>query len=716
MCIFLTVLYAREVIWPFSAPPTTGTSQAGIQTLAQLHAALVVLSLSQILLHRVRRLLIQGVGVELGLVYANYRLGSPIYCLSDEFLGAARHSFRDGTTLRTVSLTILTMVITLALSPLSAILLTAQPGTSDLGTSHPIIKSLPDGYKMRPSGFVEVQLPVPEENLWPKSLGPSLGVTWSCQFHNSTARSSTALSCSDIPSWFQMEYEDILASTSYKAHQKRAGISSGYHSSLLCMNIRDPDNIHSTVFPSDEKSRPLTESISGDVLRYNYNKDLEDYDSGAVTCGLWVAAAIGTALNKVTLGQMIDNAFEANTTLPTPNGDIFEVSWGNEIQPRQPLVFMQTCQLVLWKENTNQSLVDTFVGWQPPPGYAGCFSQGLYPAFVPRFTEETAEALAKENWEHGIFTFIDMQGSLPYPVSTTTVVGELAFNLGTGQRGYWIKIYAFVGIWAEAEPAFTNESTFNAQEVINSFFRPGALRQPLDAYNSSTVDTEDVVTIDAQWINSLLTYKPFELSNMSTARLLARWDLRLRLPLIIASTMAAAPCSFGICEPLCRRFEGCEEGSILQNFYWNDAVVYNYSRQLSPSEAKLTENQSTLRIKFKASYTAYRFSSSSLVILGFFILYLHVALLLAHFAVIAFGDWWTSNAWTNLGDFLVLAIRSSAAQSAALLAHLSGDDPDSRTWGLVVRMSNTRDEDGARGELEMVLEDSHGLVAAEVPE
>lgn len=483
------------------------------------------------------------------------------------------------------------------------------------------------------------------------------------------------------------------------------------------MNIRDPDNIH-RVSPSNEKSRPLTESISGGVLRYNYNKDLEDYHSGAVTCGLWVAAAIGTALNRVTLGQMIHNAFEAKTTLPTPNGDIFEVSWGNEIQPRQPLVFMQSCELFLWEEYTNQSLVDTFVGWQPPPRYAGCFSQGLYPASVPRFTEETAEALAKENWEHGLFTFVDMQGSLPYPVSTTAVVGELTVNHVTGQRGYLIEIYTFVGIWAEAEPAFTNESTFNDQEgPINSFFRPGALRQPLDAYNSSTVDTEDVVTIDAQWMNSLLTYKPFEMSNMSTARLLAGGgDLRLRLPLIIASTMAAVPCSFGICEPFCRPFEGCEQGSILQMFYWNKKVVYNYSRQLSPSEAKLTENQSTLRIKFKASYTAYRFSSSSLVILGFVILYLHVALLLAHFAVIAFGDWWTSNAWTNLGDFLVLAMRSSAAQSAALLAHLSGDDPDSRTWGLVVRMRNIRDEDGARGELEMVLEDSHELVAAEVPE
>lgn len=234
MCVFLTVLYAREVIWPFPAAPTTSMSQAGIQTLAQLHAALIVLSLSQILLHRVRRLLIQGMGVELGLVYANYRLGSPLYCLSDEFLGAARHCLRDSTTLRTVSLTVLAMVITLVLSPLSAILLTARPGTSALGASNPIIKSLPDGYVLRPSGFVEVQLPILEKDLWPKSLGPSLGVTWACQNHDMTARS-----CSDIPSWFQTEYKDILVSTSYRDHQRGAGIQPvRYQQSLACTPLR----------------------------------------------------------------------------------------------------------------------------------------------------------------------------------------------------------------------------------------------------------------------------------------------------------------------------------------------------------------------------------------------------------------------------------------------------------------------------------------------
>lgn len=226
MCVFITVLYAREVMWPFSVPPTTGTSQAGIQTLAQLHAAFIVLSLSQILLHRIRRLLLQGVGVELGLAYASYRLGSPLYCLSDEFLGAVRHCFRDSTTLRTVSLTVLAMVITLVLSPLSAILLTAQPGTSALGMSHPIIKSLPDEHKLRPSGFVEIQLPVPEKDLWPKSLGLSLGVTWSCHDSN-----RTAMSCLDahIPTWFQLEYKDIMVSMSYKNHQKWGQINTvGY--------------------------------------------------------------------------------------------------------------------------------------------------------------------------------------------------------------------------------------------------------------------------------------------------------------------------------------------------------------------------------------------------------------------------------------------------------------------------------------------------------
>lgn len=256
--------------------------------------------------------------------------------------------------------------------------------------------------------------------------------------------------------------------------------------------------------------------------------------------------------------------------------------------------------------------------------------------------------------------------------------------------------------------------------MTGAFFRPGELRQPLDAYDHLTVDTADIVAIDAQWMNSLLAYKPFEIpftySNASAASSLNPEGTGLWLSLIISSTMAAAQCSFGICEPNCSSDRKCEPDSVLQMVHWDSNIVYNYSRKLSPSEANLTENQSTLRIKFKASYTAYRFSSSWLVIAGFVILYLHVAIVLVHLAIIAFGDWWTSNAWTNLGDFLILAMRSSAAQSAALLTQLSGDDPDSRTWGLVVRMRNTEDGDGTGGELEMVLEDAHGLVAAEVPE
>ncbi|KKY32962.1 hypothetical protein UCDDA912_g07082 [Diaporthe ampelina] len=79
-------------------------------------------------------------------------------------------------------------------------------------------------------------------------------------------------------------------------------------------------------------------------------------------------------------------------------------------------------------------------------------------------------------------------------------------------------------------------------------------------------------------------------------------------------------------------------------FYWSHFVVYKLRKEAvtERSEADLTEEQTILRIKFKASYTAYRFSSFWLVIAGFVILCLHVALVLAHFAVIAFGDWWTS--------------------------------------------------------------------------
>lgn len=209
MTIFFTVLYTREIRWPFSQAPTAGTAQAGIQFLAQLHETLVIVSLAQILLHRIRYHLLRETGIELGLLYANFRLGSPLYCFSSEFLGAARRMFHNSTTLGTATLTLFTIIISVALSPLSAILLTPQPRVSKLPAWDPLWKDIFfNGSSQNMSDHYEIRVPIVEKDLWPPSIGPELNITWSCD-----NISNNDSSCSRSPSWFNMEYENILLST-----------------------------------------------------------------------------------------------------------------------------------------------------------------------------------------------------------------------------------------------------------------------------------------------------------------------------------------------------------------------------------------------------------------------------------------------------------------------------------------------------------------------
>lgn len=167
-----------------------------------LHEALVILSLSQILLRRIRYHLIEAKGVELGLIFTNFRLGSPLYCFSGEFWGAARRGVRNQTTLGTSTLTLLSVLISLALSPLSAILLTPQPQVAMVPLSHPIMRKLLQYYPSDSSGFFEYQVANPWEELWPSSIGPQLGMSSSCD-------TDSGRPC-QTASWFNVEYGMLL--------------------------------------------------------------------------------------------------------------------------------------------------------------------------------------------------------------------------------------------------------------------------------------------------------------------------------------------------------------------------------------------------------------------------------------------------------------------------------------------------------------------------
>lgn len=128
--LVLAVFYFKKVQWPHGHPTTTELIM--LQFAAKAHESLILVSLTDILLHRIRSgLLREGTGgVPLGFLSSPFQLASPIrYLFSRELWGAilspaASRRFHAETSV----LIFLLVLIGLGASPLSAILMIPRQG------------------------------------------------------------------------------------------------------------------------------------------------------------------------------------------------------------------------------------------------------------------------------------------------------------------------------------------------------------------------------------------------------------------------------------------------------------------------------------------------------------------------------------------------------------------------------------------------------------
>ncbi|KAJ4215038.1 hypothetical protein NW759_010067 [Fusarium solani] len=120
--VTLLCLYALEFHWPYGHP--TAEEIAALQFAAKGHEALILISLTDILLSRISYgLLNSNVGVPLGFISSPFYLGSPIrYLFSSELWSAIRHSVTRRFFPKTTGLVIIiTALLCVAANPLSAI-------------------------------------------------------------------------------------------------------------------------------------------------------------------------------------------------------------------------------------------------------------------------------------------------------------------------------------------------------------------------------------------------------------------------------------------------------------------------------------------------------------------------------------------------------------------------------------------------------------------
>lgn len=120
--VTLLCLYALKFHWPHGHP--TAEELAALQFAAKGHEALILISLTDVLLYRIcYGLLNSNVGVPLGFISSPFYLGSPIqYLFSPELWSAIRHSIKRGLFQKTTGpVIVIIALLCIGASPFSAV-------------------------------------------------------------------------------------------------------------------------------------------------------------------------------------------------------------------------------------------------------------------------------------------------------------------------------------------------------------------------------------------------------------------------------------------------------------------------------------------------------------------------------------------------------------------------------------------------------------------
>lgn len=675
--VVLTIIYVQQWTWPYPGP--SDEEIAVLQFPAKIHECLIVASLSNILFHRLRYLLIKSdKGVPLGLVTTPFQLNNPLYYIGPEFLGSLRRLLASLPIFLTFGLVMIIAILSLAANPFSAVLLIPRKLTFPVPASHPVMQGLINrdflqGDPDRDGSYVADTVILPVDRQFPMSFGSELGASWTCPGLGNLQ--------GNCISFFQDLFPDIIS--------KALGADPDDFTDI------DPDPFNITFGGAKSQLRVNSFQLDAEVLT-----PLE----GSSTYLSRVTSPLRIATEPLFLLQRsIDNN-------PNVTGiDVITSStWSarNRTLPSmQPQILTHTCAgSITTSELSLEYLMS--VGWgeelEFERNYANCFGTGWYPGFQFRMTETLATQLLRQNWTTGFALFVDIQDQVPFPISGAyIIVGTKSEADETTQP---MEITYFVASWERAAPT----SIRYFRRVLTAPVTGGRLLTPIhNLLNQTAANPASVVRMDVNWLNTLDIF-PFEIMPTSSGfPRLNRDSMSLfthipqadgSMPYFLAMIMANAQGIFGTLRQsrlMCVAPNGraCYTGPEGEG----RPVVYELAQNLTGAARSLAENQLQLRVKLEQEAFGYKFEGTT-IILAFVFLYLHILLVVGHLIVIVAGGFWSSSAWTNLTDFVVLGMGSTPSE---FLRNAGAGVAKWRTWAFLTSVRSV----GREQKLELVVFD-----------
>lgn len=616
---------------------------------AKLHESLIIISLGDILFHRIRYNLLTGRGVSFGLVASPFRFSSPCSLFQAPFLSSAGFTFKSAPELLTILLVVLVSLLALLAAPSSGVLMIPRYDwweiPNDAGTMAK--------FKQQDMDDV-IYIGAPFKNLFPIHIDG--------RFAPDSARDARLDTAS-----FSDRFEHILSGLDQILVDGSLGANAN-------VTVVDGATVDSFTLSYQEESLDGCEVMSCQNIARIRNTNVSTIKKEGIPCDIICQSVAAQATSPLAI--VTQKLFDRYRTWMSASSSMFMItarprdSKNTDLAWRQPSVSFQ-CSTILQNGSTPMAPV-SFQNW-------GSFAPFSFWLDGP-LLEQIKEA---EDKGAPFTTYVDVSHLLPPGVTASTALliynGRTALNPATYLclvEARWIESH----VWFTAPYATVMRSGIPLDTV-----------QAITGSNATTA-TSPVINITPEYGNSL------------NASLLVA-------PIYGQETGSAVETSpFDFIQQYCSRnvlYQLRPKCSFLAHaLYMTDSLrrtqaSFNYhaAKGLQESEnASLDpDNWTKLDYQLYQQLHAYKFEGS-IIKLAMTVLLVHMMLVYAHLLLLIVGDGWCSRAWSELGELMALAIRT---QPSPLLQNAGGGVKNWQTWKLRTFVREVTPE----GRLELVIKE-----------
>jgi hypothetical protein len=576
-----------------------------------------------------------------------------LYLLRSEFWGGAVAAIRrrKGRDVGTLALIVVSLLLAMSIGPFSAIIILPRFRSWPMPDNYPGLKDYFDRTASIKNESALSYAAFSTAGLYPMNISEAaLGISFSCEWDITHTDKPP---CDNL---LNVDYESLIPQTvilSTTAQNLEDSYYQDQMDSFAEMTATTTYMGYTSLFVASDPSD----------MAY-----LDPIDGGYVAISAFAGATMTT--------KVVNSGLGYHGTLLSDNSNLtmqirlrINDQAGKSVAVKQPIVFSSCIGYVFTPNN--------FTAATQLPVRGG----GILPSFNLTVGEAVAALYHQPGRPASFMSFLDVQEQVTFPISTAALfVTPLSTNSWNATPYDVVHLCLVSASWIEAD------TWLNIPARVSGSHPEYRIRDKVAlAREVPNLDPADLIAIDPAFMTKL-NIKPFNdgsrqsdgtgLNSSSAYEYIATRCagnpvcLGLSVSGMLAYTISLAQCAFIDC------FDG---------YYWTNvtATHVNFTLVNNAAQAEASGNYSRMTIQGFVSTYGYDFDDNIPAIIGFVILLLHITLVLIHVTMIVFNGFWTSDAWTSLGELIVLAAGSSPS---AILNNNGAGVRKWRKWQLTAKV------------------------------